>query len=701
MSNAEARGPRLDALARVEGRDKVTGAATYAHEYPVDDVAYAWPVTATVAAGRVRAVDVEGALREPGVRAVLWHANAPRLVDTGEALATVLQSAEVAYRGQLVALVVADTAEQARETASRLDVTYDSAPHDVTFSAESPALYTPESGDEVTTTERDTAAAFGASPVQVAATYRTPPQHNCPMEPHATTAVWDGERLTVYDSTQGGHPVRATLAKAFGIDPDRVRVVARHVGGGFGAKGTPRPAVMLATLAAREVGRPVKIALTRQQLFDLVGYRTPTIQTVRLGADTDGRLRSICHESVEQTSTVEEFTEGATAATTMMYAAPHRHTAQRLVRLDVAVTSWMRAPGECPGMYALESAMDELAVATGIDPVELRVRNEPPVDPGTGAPFSSRHLVECLRLGAERFGWDGRDPRPRSSQIGGELVGTGMASSTYPVNVMPASARARAEPGGRFTVSINATDIGTGARTALLMLAAEALGTTPDGVRVRIGDTDLPRAWVAGGSTGTTSWGMAVTKACTRLCSTLASRHPGGVPAEGVEVTVDIDDDIEAMSEVSRHAFGAQFVEVRVDSATGEIRVPRMTGVFAAGRIVNARTARSQLVGAMTMGLSMALHEEGVVDAAFGGFANHDLAGYSIATTADVGDIDVTWLDEDDDDVNPIGTKGVGEIGIVGTAAAIANAVYHATGVRVRDLPIRLDKVGVLGAASR
>ncbi len=686
---------------RVEGLDKVTGRARYAYEYAADEVAYAWPVTASVGAGEVRDVDVEGALARPGVLAVLWHRNAPDLVDVGDSKVAVLQSPAVAFRGQVVALVVATSSEQAREVATTLDVTYDSREPDVVLRTDHPTLYRPgavNGGYETDSVIGDAVAEFAAAAVQVDATYTTPPEHNHPMEPHASTAQWVDGRLTVYDSSQGGNAVRSTLSTLFGIDRDRIRVVTSHVGGGFGSKGMPRAGVVLAVMAAREVDRPVRIALTRQHLFDLVGYRTPTIQRIRLGADPDGRLRSIDHQALEQTATVEEFAEQSVAATRVMYAAQHRRTSHRLVRLDVAVPSWMRAPGETPGMYALESAMDELAVAVGVDPVELRIRNEPETDPETGARFSSRNLVACLAQGAQRFGWTGRDPEPGVRREGRWLLGSGMACSTYPTYAAPASCRAAVGPDGVYDIAINATDIGTGARTAMLLVAADTLRVPPSRVRVQVGDTDLPQAGLAGGSMGTTSWGMAVDKACRELLA--AVRGTGSsVPDERIEVTVDTRAEIDAQAELSRHAFGAQFVEVRVDVDTGEVRVPRMTGVFAAGRIVNARTARSQLIGGMTMGLSMALHEEGVPDAAFGGFTNHDLSTYHLATVADVGDIDVSWIDEVDDDVNPIGTKGIGEIGIVGTAAAVANAVYHATGVRVRDLPITLDKTGQLASS--
>ena len=510
------------------------------------------------------------------------------------------------------------------------------------------------------------------------------------MEPHATTARWDGDRLTVHDSNQGVAPVVQTLAKAFGLEAEQVHVVSPHVGGGFGSKGTPRPNVVLAAMASRVVGRPVRLALHRHHLFSVTGYRTPTIQRVRLGADADGRLRAIIHEAVEQSSTLKEFAEQTTVGTRMMYAATARRTAHRLARLDVPTPSWMRAPGEAPGMTALECAMDELAIAAGVDPIELRVRNEPSVDPESGHPFSSRNLVACLREGADRFGWADRDPIPGVRRDGRWLVGTGVASATYPARARPSSARVRVDRSGRFTVELAAADIGTGARTAIGIVAADALDVPMGRIDVAVGDSALPQAGIAGGSMGMASWSWAVTKACAQLREQMID----GVPSQGLSVEVSTSDDVKALDQnLSRHGFGAQFAEVRVDVHTREIRVSRMLGVFACGRIVNPTTARSQFLGGMIWGLSAALLEESTMDTRFGDYANHDLAEYHVPACADAHAIEAHWIDEDDPLVNGTGVKGIGEIGIVGAASAVANAVWHATGVRVRDLPIRLDKL--------
>ncbi|TDD83390.1 xanthine dehydrogenase family protein molybdopterin-binding subunit [Actinomadura rubrisoli] len=678
----------MTALDRLESREKVTGAARYAFEYPVDGVAYAAAVQASAGRGEITAVDAASALELPGVLAVLSCENAPRLSSVPDGELAVFQSRTVSYRGQFVAAVVAETLETAREAARLVRVEYASEAPDVRLRADHGGLYKPDKVNPAfpTDTEKgEPEEAFAGSAVQVDATYTTPAEHNNPMEPHTTIAQWNGDgSLTLYDSNQGASIVQDTLAQIFGLGKEQVRVVSPHVGGGFGSKGTPRPNAVLAAMAAGAAGRPVKFAVPRQQMFATTGYRTPTIQRVRLGADAGGRLNAIIHEAVEQTSTVREFAEQTTTPTRVMYQAPNRRTSHRLVRLDVPTPSWMRAPGETPGMYALESAMDELAVAAGIDPVELRVRNEPDREPESGLPFSSRNLVACLREGADRFGWAGRDPAPAVRRKGRKLVGTGVAASTYPAYLRPNRATARAEPDGTFTVRIAASDIGTGARTTLTVIAAETLKADLGRVRVEIGDSAFPAASVAGGSAGTSSWGFAVVRAC----EALLGRLNGAVPPDGIEASADTADEIKARDAYARHAFGAQFAEVEVDVDTGEVRVPRMLGIFAAGRIVNEKTARSQLIGGMTMGLGMALLEESVMDEEFGDFLNRDLAQYHVPACADVRSIEAGWIEESDPHLNPMGTKGIGEIGIVGAAAAIANAVYHATGVRIRGLPI-------------
>ncbi|GAA2851388.1 xanthine dehydrogenase family protein molybdopterin-binding subunit [Nonomuraea rubra] len=670
---------------RTEGRVKVTGLATYAAEYPVENVAYAYVVQAQIAKGRVKRVDATSALELPGVLAVLSCEAAPRLAEDADPELALFQSREVAYRGQIVAAVVAETHEIAREAAAHVRVDYDADDHDVSLSSDHPGLYQPEvvNPNFPSDTEKgDVEAGLTAAAAAVDVTYETPVLHNNPMEPHAALALWDTEgRLLVYDTAQGTTGSRALIAGTLGLPEDQVRVVSRHVGGGFGSKGTTRPQAILAALAARMVGRPVKIALTRQQMFDVTGYRTPTIQRLRIGVDAEGRLTALEHVAYEQSSTLVEFAEQTTVPARVMYGAPALRTGHRLVRLDVATPSWMRAPGECPGMYALESAMDELAYAAGLDPVELRVRNDPETEPDSGLPFSSRNLVGCLREGAHRFGWEHRDPEPGVRREGEWLVGTGVASSTYPARRSPCKAVATMQNGGDVLVQVAAADIGTGARTVLRKIAAGTLGLDPERVHVELGDSDLPEAPVAGGSMGTASWGSAVVRACEELLR------------DGKEGRADTTDEVKADSELARHAFGAQFAEVRVSAVTGEVRVSRLLGVFAAGHIMDAKLARSQFLGGMTMGMGMALMEETLTDEEFGGFLHRDLAQYHVPACADAQHVEAYWLDEQDGELNPMGSKGIGEIGIVGTAAAIGNAVFHATGHRFRDLPITPAKV--------
>lgn len=683
-------------VARLEGRAKVTGTARYAVEHPLDGCAYAWPVPATVARGRITRIDGAAALAEPGALAVLSHENAPRLGDAGDPTLLVLQSPRVAHRGEFVALVVADSWEAARAAAQAVRVEYAAEPHDVELRAGHPGLYAPETVNGGFPADRrrgDFDAAYAAAPVRTDAVYRIPALHNHPMEPHASTAVWIGDRLRVHDSSQGSTKVRQTLAALFDLPEERITVISEHVGGGFGSKGTPRPQVVLAAMAARHTGRPVKIALPRPQLAAVVGHRAATVQRVRLGADRDGRIQALAHEVFTYSSRIKEFAEQAGTPSRTMYASPNSTTTHRLVRLDVPTPSWLRAPGECPGMFALESAMDELAIACDLDPVELRVRNDTRTEPDSGRPFSSRGLAGCLREGARRFGWGHRDPRPGSRAEGRWLIGTGVAASGYPAEVMPARAEAVAEASGGYRVRINATDIGTGARTVLAQIAAEALSVPVERVAVEIGSSDLPEAPLAGGSSGTASWGWAVHKAGQALSKALAEQS-GPLPESGLSVRVDTAEDVAAMSEeFARRAFGAQFAEVAVDMDSGETRVRRLLGVFAVGRVLNARTARSQLIGGMTMGMSMALLEHSTMDPRFGDHAERDLAAYHVAVHADVLDVRADWIEESDDRLNPMGSKGIGEIGIVGTAAAVANAVHHATGVRVRTLPILPERL--------
>ncbi|MFD7922246.1 xanthine dehydrogenase family protein molybdopterin-binding subunit [Streptomyces sp. NPDC059740] len=681
---------------RVEGRDKVTGAARYAADIPFAGLAHGWLVLSTVARGRVLAVEADPVLAMPGVLAVLHHGNAPRvntdyvgMLGTPDKTIAVFQHDRVPHAGWPVALVVAETPEQAREAAETLQVRYEVEPHDTDFAADRPDAYSADGHMPGVTEKGDLAAELAAASVVVEAEYTTPEEHHGMMEPHAATARWDGGRLEVVDSNQGATWVQGELANLFSLDPSSVRVRSEHVGGGFGSKGI-RAHQVAAVMAATVLDRPVRVTMTRRQMFSLTGYRSPTRQQVRLGADSEGRLHALEHSCLNLTSSFHEFVEPGAGVPRVMYDADAHHTANRVVRLDVPTPTFMRAPGEAPGSFAIESALDELAEKCGLDPIELRARNEPERGPVSGLPFSGRNLLACFHEGARRFGWADRDPRPRVRREGRWLVGTGTAAASFPSNAGPSTAVLTAEADGTFTVRIAAADIGTGARTALTLVAADALEVPPQRVRVRIGDSDFGPAMIAGGSMGTRSWSWAVSIAAAELRERIG---PGtDIPPEGITVRSDTTEALGTLARKERHSFGAQFAEVGVDTATGEVRVRRMLGVFAAGRIVNPLTARNQLVGGMVWGISMALHEEALRDQASGTHVGADLAGYHVATHADVPRVEAHWVD-DPDPADPVGIKGVGEVGIVGAAAAIANAVWHATGVRHRHLPIRPDRV--------
>lgn len=683
-------------LPRRDGVAKVTGTAAYAYEAPVGNPAHCYALQATIAKGRIRSIDTSRAEELPGVLTVLTPRRVEQLASTSDAELAVLQSDEIAFRGQIVGAVLADTPEIARQGAELVRIEYDQDSHNAEFRTDSRELYTPEHtvvGSPTDTATGDVDAAMESAAATVRESYSTPLEHHNPMEPHATTALWDPAAagtapLTLWESTQGVHASRSAVAHVFGMEPDHVRVVSPYVGGGFGSKGFPHGNTILAVLAARALpGRAVKLALTRRQTFSLAGHRPPTVQHTQLAADADGRLSGVAVDVVQQTSRCKEYVEPTAQPSRLMYAAPNRRSTHRMVRLDVPVPTFMRAPGECPGMFGPEVAMDELACRLGMDPIELRIANEPDVDPDSGKPYSSRNLVACLRDGAERFGWRQREPTPGTRQRDGWHYGTGVAAAIFPAVQFPRSTATIRFSDGSYRVEIGAADIGTGAWTALCQIAADALSVPESDIEIGIGDTEYPHATLAGGSSGTATWGSAILDAANEFREKF-----GDTPEDGDEAQGHVQPN-SAMAEYAMHSYGAQFAEVAVNTATGEIRVPRLLGVFAVGRVINSRTARSQLTGGMTMGLSMALHENSVLDPRFGHVVNNDLAGYHVAAHADIGDVQAHWVDEHDPHVNPLGAKGVGEVGIVGTAAAIANAAYHATGTRLRNLPLTPDKL--------
>jgi xanthine dehydrogenase YagR molybdenum-binding subunit len=701
-------------ISRVDGRQKVTGGATYAAEFEQPRLAHGAIVRSTVANGRLRSISSAAAERSPGVIAVLTHRNAPRLAYrphkgapdpvVGERL-HVLQDDRVRHQGQPIALVVAETLEQAIHAAALMRVTYAPADAITDVATVAPVKPTQEKTDQsasrpAETRRGDPDGALATSQVKVEQSYVIPRENHNPIEMHATIASWEGEGLTLWDKTQWVHNVADEIAAVFGIPAGNVRVISPFVGGAFGSGLRTWPHVTLAALGARITGRPVKVMLSRREMYYGVGYRPHTVQRVAVGASGDGRLTAIMHDAYQETSTYEEYSEALLDATRFLHSCPNVSTRHRLARMNVHTPTYMRAPGEASGVFALECAMDELAVALNIDPVELRLRNEPQQDEFKKLPFSSRSTRECYRVGAERFGWGRRNPEPGSMRDGRWLIGWGMASATYPANRAPASAKARLLPDGTAEVTSASSDMGPGTWTSMTQVAAETLGLPIERVKFKLGDTRLPRAPVHGGSITMASVGSAVQAACQKAREEAIARGGSSDIAEAmrrlgqpVEASADVKPGDESQR-FSMHAFGAVFVEVAVDPDLGETRVRRIVGAYGAGRIVNPKTTRSQSIGGMIGGIGMALMEHSVVDVRNGRVPNANLAEYAVPVHADSPPVmDVIFVEEHDPHVNPLGVKGVGELAMVGVAPAITNAIFHATGKRIRALPVTPDKL--------
>jgi xanthine dehydrogenase YagR molybdenum-binding subunit len=729
---------------RVDGPLKVTGRATYAYEHADGEPVYGYILGAAIAQGRIAEIETTEAERAPGVLHVMTHRNAPSQPAFGPAVTPtvpevftrarpMLASDRVRYYDEPVALVVAKTFETARAAAALIKIRYDEEPGNFDFEGRLADAYVPgrtNAGFETDSAVGDFEGSFAAAAVKVDSTYRTPYEHHNPMEPHATLAVWSGDDVTIHTSAQTLANFRAGLANTLGIPLERVRVLSPFIGGGFGSKLIVHADTVLAALAARVLQRPVKIALTRQQMFANTGHRAEMIQQVRLSADRDGRLTAVGHDVWSATSRFEEYCEQTAVFTRSLYAAPNRLTRHRLVGVDLNRGEWMRSPGEAPGMLAFECAMDELAERLDLDPIELRIRNEPTEDPERGVPFSTRNLVACMQEGARRFGWERRNSAPGRLREERKLIGYGMAAAIRPNYIGASTARVLIDAAGQVTVRLDMTDIGTGTYTILTQIAAENLGVPLSAIKVELGDSRFPRTAGSGGSWGATSTGTALYRACDAVKQKIvaAALASEGSPFHGANATdvsfvgaeIRIGDRSEKLADLvrriapngfeaegsvgparenedykaySQHSYGAHFAEVAVDCDTGEIRMRRMLAVIGAGRILNAKTARSQIIGGMAWGIGAALMEEAVLDPRYGHFVNHDLAEYHVPVNGDVPDMEVVFLEENDDKANPLGAKGLGELGVCGAGAAIANAVYNATGVRVREFPITLDKL--------
>jgi xanthine dehydrogenase YagR molybdenum-binding subunit len=671
---------------------------------------------------------------------VMTHENVLRLPEETKAgklqppvgrTLSLLQDDAVHYNNQPIAVVVADTLEHAREAAARLSVEYECAPAVLNFDQAKAHTHPPDKvlGEPADTERGNLQAGLLSGSARLDATYVTPYESHNPIEPHATVAAWDGDHLTLYDSTQYIKGVQRIVAETLGIKPNQLTVLCPYTGGGFGCKGSAWSHVVLAAMAAKQAGRPVKLVLDRNQMFGPVGFRPITEQRMKLAAMSDGRLTASSHDVLACTSMIEDWIEPCALVTRMMYESPTQATTHRLVRMNLGTPTFMRAPGEATGTFALESAMDELAHQLGIDPIELRLRNYTERDPDKQLPYSSKSLRQCYEAGAERFGWRNRNPQPRSMRAGDKLVGWGMATATYPTRRMAASATVLINPDGHVVARSATQDLGTGTYTVMTQVAADAVGVPVEHVTFELGDSRMPDAPVSGGSMTVASVSSAVHAAGIALRTKLVwiasadARSPlhGALPADvgfengwihmlgepqrrermssivkrhGAPVEASADAAPGKESEhYSMHAFGAVFVEVHVDEALCEIRVPRVVGVYGVGRLLNEKTGRSQLMGGIVWGLGMALLEETVFDKRVGRAVNGNLAEYHVPVNADIGTIDVQVVQEDEPHANPLGAKGIGEIGITGVAAAVANAVYHATGKRVRDLPVTLDKL--------
>lgn len=705
---------------RIDGPMKTSGMAPYAYERHdvAPNAAYGHVIGAAIAKGRIASMDLQAAQAAPGVIAIVTARSAGKLGKGKLNTAKLLGGPEIEHYHQAVALVVAKTFEQARSAAALVKIQYTSAPGKFSLAAEkdkAPLAKSSPGGDPSATKVGDFEKAFKNAAVQLDATYTTPDQSHSMMEPHASTAMWDGDKLTVWTSSQMVDWAVTDLARTLGIPKAKVRMVSPFVGGGFGSKLFLRADALLAALGAKAADQPVKLMLSRPMVPNNTTHRPATIQRIRIGADKVGMIDAIAHEGWSG-DLPGGSPETAVNQTRLLYAGANRMTATRLAVLDLPEGNAMRAPGEAPGLMALEIAMDEMAEKLGLDPIDFRVLNDTKVDPEKPErPFSQRQLIECMRLGAQRFGWDARNAKPAQVRDGRWMVGIGVASAFRNNITMKSGARIRLDNKGMVTVETDMTDIGTGSYTVIAQTAAEMMGVPVDKVLVRLGDSAFPVSAGSGGQWGGNSSTAGVYAACVKMREavvkkaklpegeavfsngmvrvgdqTMSLADAAGADGLVAEDTIEYGD---LSKKMQQSTFGAHFVEVGVDSATGEIRVRRMLAVCAAGRILNPKTARSQVIGAMTMGVGAALMEELAVDERHGFFVNHDLAGYEVPVHADIPHQEVIFMDEPDPMSSPMKAKGVGELGICGVGAALANAVYNATGIRVREYPITLDKL--------
>jgi xanthine dehydrogenase YagR molybdenum-binding subunit len=691
---------------RIDGILKVTGKATYATDYPARNLAYAVIFKSTIAAGKISAINSAELQKMPGVITVITHENAPKLnVKGGLRGGALLQGPEILFYGQHIGIVVAETFEQATHAAKMAKVTYEKTDGKTDFEALIPTATTPKGREMADFIRGDSNA---SAPVKFEATYHTPIEHHHPMEPHSTVAVWEGDTVTLYNGSQVINGAQTSAAGVLGLKPEQVRIISPYIGGGFGSKGGQWANLALAAVAAKMANRPVKLALTRQQMFNSVGLRQQNFQKISLGAQADGTLISLLHETTTHTAINDEYIEGCGEGAKVMYQTPNLKVAYKVVPMNLILPTYTRGPGHSTGSFALESAMDELAHQLNMDPIALRLKNIPDKDPSSGKPFSSRATVKCLTEGAKLFGWDKRQQQPGQLKINNEWVGYGVACATYPARQRPSSASIKltlANNEVRAVVSIAASDLGTGTFTILTQTAADGLGLPLANVTVNLGDSALPAAAGSVGSVGAASFANAVNDACEQITNELVTKsgkqffvRPTAAQLmqseqlSSYEAKADAKAP-EAAANYSSHSFNANFCEIRVDAATGMARVARFLAVTGAGKILNPKTARSQIIGGNTWGIGMALTEESLIDPRWGNFATRSFADYHVPVNKDVGQMEARFIKEEDNFVNKMGIKGIGEVGITGVAAAIANAVFNATGKRIRSLPITPDKL--------
>lgn len=697
------------AIDRIDGILKVTGKATYATDYPAKNLAYAVIFKSTIAAGRITGINTAELSKMPGVITVVTHENAPKLnVKGGLRGGALLQGPEVVFYGQHIGIVVAETFEQATYAAKMAKVNYEKTEAKTDFEALVPTAVKPKSREQADFIRGDVQSAYDSAPVKFEATYHTPIEHHHPMEPHSTVAVWDGDHVTLYNGSQVINGAQASAAAVLGLKPEQVRIVSPFIGGGFGSKGGQWANLALAAVAAKAARRPVKLALTRQQMFNSVGFRQQNFQTMRLAAQTDGTLVSLTHETTTHTAINDEYIEGCGEGAKVMYQTPNLLVAYKVVNMNLLLPTYTRGPGHSTGSFALESAMDELAHQLNMDPIAFRLKNIPEKDPSSGKPWSSRSTVKCLKEGARLFGWEKRLQQPKQVQTGNEWVGYGVACATYPARQRPSSASIKLTRSGgavNALVSIAASDLGTGTFTILTQTAADGLGLPLANITVKLGDSDLPAAAGSVGSVGAASFANAVNEACTQITNELVTKsgkqffvRPTAAQLmqseqwDVYEVKAEAKAPEEA-TQYSSHSFNANFCEVRVDAATGMARVARFLAVTGAGKILNPKTARSQIIGGNIWGIGMALTEESLIDPRWGNFATRSFADYHVPVNKDIGQMEARFVKEEDHVINKMGIKGIGEVGITGVAAAIANAIFNATGKRVRSLPITPDKL--------